>query len=468
MRLLRLALLAIWLSAPDARAEFVCSEAGFNSGYQELTAQIENIWPASYSKRKARRVTPDQIDSLNKQLLLLEDCDNHTTYLNSISPSGKGSGESMYGSALKTARENINEISIGVVPMTLASLSKALRRQEKRLAEVQKEVERSGRSLSPEAAARLRPKVEVINEAGTNIWNHLKTTSLNVDRTVPPNAFLAKTPYGRSVVLETPPVQFADDINSLQARVADLLRNVQKVYEKLVPAPSMRSAEATMAEARARQERLRSKGLLGDPFASMSSGILSEAPAVSALGPRAPDFRNRLLPYKSGKKTLLDMRQVPAPSLAERPRVLFTGSGKKDAYPLETKKVERLRAEGKTRTIGDPVGRAKYIFKQTGSTCGIATQVLVLKEAGVVSLDPESSKKAENDLFERALKSGFFSGKAGDPKRRDNGGTPIEYIRKYAGYADSQALPGQQQGASGRRFQKQAHPHHGYDGQDLE
>jgi hypothetical protein len=101
---------------------------------------------------------------------------------------------------------------------------------------------------------------------------------------------------------------------------------------------------------------------------------------------------------------------------------------KADMYPDETARVLRLRDEGKTTTVGDPVGRASLVFGQTGGTCAIASQVEVV--AGSMKTPPtkEQLKGMEDDYYKRASESYWFGGDALDSNRRAIAGTPVEYV----------------------------------------
>lgn len=95
---------------------------------------------------------------------------------------------------------------------------------------------------------------------------------------------------------------------------------------------------------------------------------------------------------------------------------------------MDTLKMKAMKLFGLTQTVGDPEERAKFVFHQDGSTCGIASQVVMKTERDKQVADPSTMKQQENRLYTEALARGFFSGKASDPNRRANGGTPWQHM----------------------------------------
>ena len=170
------------------------------------------------------------------------------------------------------------------------------------------------------------------------------------------------------------------------------------------------------------------KDMLKDPFSKVPAqpaGAEAGGGAVDdGKSPKAPAPAPAPLPAVAPKpSSLLAMRRLPEP-----PAVLktftFQSGGKADSESKESKRIASLKNYKLTRTIGDPGGRAALVFHQTGETCGIAAQVMVLEEAGAVAHDAKSRKQAEDELYARAAELDLFSGNSADPNRRFKGGTP--------------------------------------------
>jgi hypothetical protein len=107
----------------------------------------------------------------------------------------------------------------------------------------------------------------------------------------------------------------------------------------------------------------------------------------------------------------------------------LSGAAGSDAKPLETAAVNKLRAEGGTRTIGNPSLRARYAYLQTGGgTCGLGAQVEVLADAEEVPADPEKLAAKEKELYVRARSAGYLVGSAADPEFLKHTGTSAERL----------------------------------------
>jgi hypothetical protein len=99
-----------------------------------------------------------------------------------------------------------------------------------------------------------------------------------------------------------------------------------------------------------------------------------------------------------------------------------------DTDPKTTDAILARRDKGELLTVGDPVGRARLVFPQTGGTCAIAAQVEVAAESMKPRPGLEQLKKMEDDYYKRAAGANWFGGHDLDPNRRQSVGVAQEYI----------------------------------------
>lgn len=288
------------------------------------------------------------------------------------------------------------------------------------------------RFLNPGASAATKApfsqRLNSLNAFGTHVWNRLQANSLNIaDMGNPVN----ETPGRKGGAPEYEPNiigKLGVDVNPLQKRVADLSRKLQGINERLWGAAPVLGDPKRQSEAL----RARMNKVLYDPFAHKQGA--GGGAAAAAAGFEMPPLIITATGPKPAPKTLLDMARVPSPAAGQTPDVpgpkpaVYTGDKGRDSDPKGTARVNELRQQGKTRTIGTPATRAAFIYPQEGSTCGIGAQVQVLADAGVVKTDRASLKAKEDELYERAVRLGYYNGSTGDPKRRENGGTANQRV----------------------------------------
>jgi hypothetical protein len=141
--------------------------------------------------------------------------------------------------------------------------------------------------------------------------------------------------------------------------------------------------------------------------------------------------------------TLLDMNLIPTPPAPIQHHVgwlerLGLRKPKEDLPPIVSngdedlsagaaKITEELRKQSDTQVFGDPARRAKLIFRQTGGTCTLASQVEMMADAGLIPADPASLKKKEDELYQRALARGYFTGRYTGEELRKKGGTSNQF-----------------------------------------
>ena len=279
-------------------------------------------------------------------------------------------------------------------------------------------------------------RLNALNAYGTQVWNRLQSASLNVAELGVP---VSETPGRKGGAPKYEPNiagRLGMEVNPLQVRVASLARKLQLINDRLWGAVPRLNDPNRQTEAL----RARMNPLLTDPFTTKidskdaKAGKLGKAGGASgALVFNEPLIITALAP-KQASKTLLDMARVPSPGVAEVPDVtgpkprVYAGDRGRDSEAKETARVNALRHQGKTRTIGDPVKRAAYVYHQEGSTCGLGAQIQVLADAGLVAANPAALKAKEDELFRRAQRLHFFNGSSGDPERRENGGTPNQHV----------------------------------------
>lgn len=324
-------------------------------------------------------------------------------------------------------------IGLESTPMHLDEVSAALGEVERRADALEADTKGVGPRADASAKRPFEERLNALNAEGTRVWNRLHAAALNIDDL---GAAFNDEPAGKGSFRRvlTPAGRLDLKANPLQARVAELSRKLQEIDRRL----HGDAARAAAVAAPERSEALRSRmnDLLVDPFGKpgeLGLTIVASRPGGGrAAGAGAPGAAAP--PAAPRGATLLDLRHVPAPApvAAEGPAgprpPVFAGRKGEDAAPADTKAVDALRAAGKTRTIGAPERRAKYVYRQEGETCGIAAQVQVMAEAGLVPPDPAKLKAKEDELYQQAVALGYFQGSPADPRRRFHGGTAGEYI----------------------------------------
>lgn len=361
-------------------------------------------------------------------------------------PESRGANqESIYG-GLYTLREKLNVLSLAAAPSETARLYTVLLDEEQRADKLKGEV--LGSSVTVQALEAEAQSLAVLNADATRTWEEIRTLAFNADRMGAPVDWSTKkelTPAGTLVTTH---------VNALQSRVAFLRDRLAEIREAtIVSAAKTPAGSEGMRKIIA--ERLKAGGLDRDVFEHKGAldGSAPPAPAASSVDIE-PGARLQVNLTVS-PKLLLDNRpppQIPKPTTPLPPRgfwqrltggsPLYSGreyhtkgsDGKwvtvhEDAEPAETKRIADLRDDGKTSTLGDPGGRAKYTFHQTGGTCALATQAEMFAEAHGIEPTEKNMRAIENEFFERASRTSQFAGNAADPKQRTSGaGTQAEYM----------------------------------------
>lgn len=358
---------------------------------------------------------------------------------------------SIYG-GIYMLRQKVDELSLRSAPEEIARLSKELLEEERRADMLIAEL--NGAETSEAAQASAAGRLEALDKDATGTWRDIKDLSLNVDRLGTP---IESKPDGR---LAPSGALVSGFINPLQERVAGLRDRLVAIKSATRNAPAGRTAASQAAAHEAAKgvgARLAAKGLDRDVFDHKAavdapgSGVAARPPP---LNPGA-DLEPGSITLSVSPKRLLDNRPPPEiakPTTPLPPRTFWqslTGAsplyggatftekekdGKtveivEDAFPAETKRIAALRDEGKTSTVGDPGGRARFVFRQTGGTCALASQAQMYAEAHGVKPTRANMRKIEGEFFAKASVSNQFNGNSADPKQRwDGGGTPDEAL----------------------------------------
>lgn len=409
-----------------ARARKAAPE--LTAGLESLRRDVEERLPRELELgQEAPRVPVEKIVEFNRRL---QDAAEGAQLLEAGQPAVFGF-DSSYFYALRATASGINRLSLEAVPLDLKDVGSALTEIEARAKALDAEVRAA--ALNPETRAAFARRLNALNEEGTRAWNHLHSATLVIDDIGAAAEGTPPAKRGGDIKYErTAAGGFHQSANPLQTRVsalASLLREVDHL---------LHGERIAGEETRSKALQSRMAALLANPFTSAAAADAcakagcagdgtSAALASKTAGGGAP--ASALAPAKP--RTLLDLRPVPAPD-SERETgplpAVFAGRRGRDSAKADTQKVNALRAAGKTRTVGAPEERAKFVYRQEGATCGIAAQVQVLADAGLVPHDPKALRAKEDELYARAIALGYYEGSPADPNRRQNGGNPGQFI----------------------------------------
>lgn len=387
-----------------------------------LRRDVDRLLPAELGPDvKAPRVPAETVLVLTRRLADVVDA---AVLAEGRKPGLLKAEDSPLRAAIVSVGRRIWVLALESIPMDLKEVSRALSDIESRADQLEKDV-RGSPDPEPKVEESFRGRLHALNEEGTRAWNHLHTASLNIDDLG--DGVNGSRPSKKAdwIYELTPGGALQKKANPLQTRVAALAEQLIAI-DRLLNG-KRRAAEET----RSRALQARMKTMLVNPFAETAAPSGSGASSLGRPhGPGRPDG-SAPQPAAARERTLLDLHPVPAPGGDDKrgPRpAVFTGRKGRDSVPDETERVNALRAEGRTRTLGAPETRAKFVYKQDGETCGIAAQVQVLADLGLVAPDPKTLKAKEDELYARALALGYFEGSPTDPDRRKHGGNPGQFI----------------------------------------
>lgn len=233
------------------------------------------------------------------------------------------------------------------------------------------------------------------------------------------DARLSKAANDQSVEVESMP----GEGNALLRRYQETLLAVDALsnslgYDKNEAAVRREAVNAQTTRLTAMRGRalliLTARGLQYDPASeSLVSVTAGSGGGAKAKLPTAGTTRN-------WKPALLDKRSVPPVSSAPAPAIVagnFSEADlkKKEAGGTDLEKADAKRRMGKTTTVGQPGLYAPLVYHQaSGTTCGIATQVQVLKAHGILPAGDSSAQ--EGALASEAEASGYYR-KGTSPER---------------------------------------------------
>lgn len=331
--------------------------------------------------------------------------------------------------AIDCLRGKINQLTIGVLPMTLEALNDTVGALEKRLDAFGKKVDAAG--CSKDCSLALFEELDALDAEGSRAWHHAHVASLNLDDMSPWARDYETLDDGTQRERVSPSEGGRPYVNSVLERLGALSEKLQAVAKKL----GRSGSSPEQREAGLKREQAIAK--FKDPFAhgggadAGGGGAVSSKPSHSRVGADT-------LALAAGSPTLLDLKHVPpAPATkAPPPPQSFLPNWfernilKKHDVTADRDELERimdLRDAGKTTTVGDPGGRASLNFRQRGDTCAIASQIVVMKDAGAVPRDADPHK-LEDELYLKAARLGYIDGADSDPSRRYHTSTDGRYI----------------------------------------
>ncbi|TBR16778.1 hypothetical protein EPO15_18540 [bacterium] len=277
----------------------------------------------------------------------------------------------------------------------------------------------------PEAREPLVKRLDALSAEGGELWRRVEAVSRNVDG-LGNKIENGAGPAGGIIDRLSAEGRLTERINPFETRVAALAGRTQRLALTLGVAPP------ALAGGRAAGSAGRLQGRLNDPFAAARRPLDDEG-VGPALEPAPPALPSPLVAEHA--PGLLEIRRAPSPVGRSWPadKPLFTGRKGRDADPAATAAVEALRHQGKTATVGDPAGRAAYVYRQEGETCALAASAQILAEIEGVKPTPKTMKRLEDQLYKEAVKRGYFAGDNGDPNMRFKGTTPGQYVGALLG-----------------------------------
>lgn len=355
--------------------------------------------------------------------------------------------------------ERVNALGLAAVPESLAELGKLLGLLEARADALEAKTAEAG----PKEP--LIAELRGINETATKVWARVEEGSFAVARmggvmsTNPDGSFKKLSPQGEIV---------AGNINPLQERLAALGKRLAELDGRLGGTLAREAASDSGPKAPGTSlvaEKLEGKGLLANPFGAKAPEQTPEGPTPWA---QEGNPGKEIGSVVQGGRPSLIIR--PTPSLPElqgrevswlgslwaqvtgKREVFYAGEPGQDSFPEETRRIEKLRAQGKTDMAGDPVGRARYVYSQEGGTCGIASQGQIIAASKKLPPDPRKMRGLEDVLFDRAVAQKCFPNMNPLTGTRHGGSTPTHcmsrlleeegfLVRRYFG-ATNQELAG--------------------------
>jgi hypothetical protein len=296
------------------------------------------------------------------------------------------------------------------VPEHIAQIESDLDDLKNQTQQLEDDVNAATGGLTALAKRPFEDRLAALGITGEKVWESLKLDNVNNEDSL------------YTLDSDDPKKQ----LNALQADVADIAKRLKKIDAVLHGDAGKRNPIDDSKRLDAARSRIRPALQNAYPFGRDAAAPVDAAAATVPAVALAPSAGHN----KAGAsvKTLLDMSTIPPlisdqTNAAGKPQSpVFAGVPGEDAAPADTKAVDELRKAGMTATVGDVGRRARYVFKQTGNTCAIGAQIQVLADLGEVPPDPVKLKAKEDELYDRAVSRGYFTGSAADPERRMHGG----------------------------------------------
>lgn len=336
-----------------------------------------------------------------------------------------GEAYAAFGPLLDKPWESLRWMTRVAANRDLAALDSDLVALSRKLNALEADANALRGGAASEAREPLVRRLDAASAEGGELWRRVEALERNVDglgRKIEAGA----SPTGGFVERLNAEGDLTHRLNPFQSRVALLAERTHRIALTLGVVPP------ALVGGKAAGSLDRIKGRLGDPFAAARRPLDDEGTGP-LLEPAPPALPSPLIPQHA--PGLLEIRRAPAPLGQPWPpdRPLFTGRRGRTADPEDAAAVEALRAKGETMTVGDPAGRAAYVYPQTGETCGLAASAQILAEIEGVKPTPKAMKALEDQLYREAVKRGYFAGDNGNPRLRFTGTTPGQYVGALLG-----------------------------------
>ena len=227
---MRAILLALFLLAPPAAAmekEIVPICAHDQALCEELEAfvcELADLMPAP------KKLSAARISALNARKQKDERLIDAVIFKEKMTDA---QANKLFLPVVNGLHSGIYTLSLTVVPVALADLSKLLARQEKDLEKLAEEVDAAPQPAAPAVRDAFLARLDAVNRGGTKIWDHLQDNSLNVGRMGAP-VYDEKDAKGvvrwkrsdAGQIIET-------SLNPLHERIGRLSRRIQETDAKL-------------------------------------------------------------------------------------------------------------------------------------------------------------------------------------------------------------------------------------------
>lgn len=405
--------------APDAAATACAFDATL---CRRSKAWVQRVSDAGARTLVGPRLSQEELGELRIELIGIADDLERAAAAKKKAP---GEAFAAFGPLMDKPWDSLRWMIQVAANRDLTALDEDLGALERKVSKLDGDAKALRAGADPEAREPLLRRLDAASAEGGELWRRVEALGRNVDglgRKIEAGA----SPAGGFVERLNAEGALTHRLNPFQTRVSVLAERTQRIALTLGVAPP------ALVGGKAAGSLDRIQGRLADPFAAARRPLDDEGPGPG-LAPGPPALPSPLVPQHA--PGLLEIRRAPSPVGRPWPsdKPLFTGRSGRDADPEDTAAVEALRAKGETKTVGDPAGRAAYVYPQTGETCGLASSAQILAEIEGVKPTPKKMKALEDQLYREAVKRGYFAGDNGDPRLRFTGTTPGQYVGALLG-----------------------------------